>query len=661
MSAAGYIINSGRAGLYAIALANGKGVFFANGSNHYAAFSACDGALRAVAAVYNVANNSVAAVYTNGVDASGTKRNESYSAGSGHLMVGDRAASRTYPFTGDVYAIRLYGTPLTPEQIATNAAIDAVRYFGATPTNLLRVTAAPYCIPVAVSPGYAGRPGLSAGDRVPVSAPQGRIDLSDDSYAVCTGWKLYDRTGAVVDLGCYEYVPGALECGVVPSAAVLVGDDEVTLAATVSGTETSGLTYSWLVVDQNGRVATNVADGAEAAISLSPGYGVYDVALTVRNAGGTEAAFSAARLFQIKAATVYVATDATPAFPYDTHATAFTNVVDAIDFAEDGMRVVITDGIYTNASNPTVAKNFTIESENGPAATTVYSVNATNPGWTLNAQGAVVRGLTLLSDNAGGQNQNRPSSIVVSAGTIDGCVATNWYSYYTPLLRVGTQGVVTNCAIVGCRTRYRCHFASVSGNGLLTGCRLVRNISDTASSAYGAIVIVNDDGSTLRNCLIADNTIASKPEHASVVYQAKGVVESCTLAGNAATGLATIPAVSIAAGTFRNNVVWGNSNTAGENGVSAVSAALVAYSCAPGLSGTGCIGDKDPRFKKASAGDYRLRSNSPCVDAGQNQAWMADAADLDGNARVNERRPAKMVDMGCYEYSRPAGSLLMSH
>ena len=465
----------------------------------------------------------------------------------------------------------------------------------------------------------------------------------------------------VVDLGCYEYVPGALECGVVPSAAVLVGDDEVTLAATVSGTETSGLTYSWLVVDQNGRVATNVADGAEAAISLSPGYGVYDVALTVRNAGGTEAAFSAARLFQIKAATVYVATDATPAFPYDTHATAFTNVVDAIDFAEDGMRVVITDGIYTNASNPTVAKNFTIESENGPAATTVYSVNATNPGWTLNAQGAVVRGLTLLSDNAGGQNQNRPSSIVVSAGTIDGCVATNWYSYYTPLLRVGTQGVVTNCAIVGCRTRYRCHFASVSGNGLLTGCRLVRNISDTASSAYGAIVIVNDDGSTLRNCLIADNTIASKPEHASVVYQAKGVVESCTLAGNAATGLATIPAVSIAAGTFRNNVVWGNSNTAGENGVSAVSAALVAYSCAPGLSGTGCIGDKDPRFKKASAGDYRLRSNSPCVDAGQNQAWMADAADLDGNARVNERRPAKMVDMGCYEYSRPAGSLLMSH
>ncbi len=456
----------------------------------------------------------------------------------------------------------------------------------------------------------------------------------------------------VVDLGCYEYVPGALECMAVPSAAYILGSGEVTLTASVSGADLAGLAFSWHVTDQTGRTVADVADSASATnLVLSLGYGLYDVSLTVRNARGAEAEFSAEGLFAVKPETVYVATDSTPTYPYDTHATAFTNVVDAIDFAETGMRVVIADGVYTNGTNPTIARNVTVESENGPGKVTVFAVNGSTVGWTLNSSGAILRGLTLLSDNANGANPNsgRPAAVRVASGTLDNCVVTNWYTYYTPLFSVsGSRAVVTNCTIVGCRTYYRCYFAGVYNGGLVTHSRFIRNISNTYSSAYGPIFHINDSGSTVRNCLVADNTTQSSPPDAGVFYLQNGVVENCTAAGNKSTGSSTVPTAYVAAGTFRNNIVWGNTNTSGESGVTAASASLVTYCCAPGLTGTGDIGE-DPVFRNAAKGDYTLRGLSPCIDTGLNQSWMDGAADLSGAPRVHRGIARGTVDMGCFE------------
>jgi hypothetical protein len=51
----------------------------------------------------------------------------------------------------------------------------------------------------------------------------------------------------------------------------------------------------------------------------------------------------------------------------------------------------------------------------------------------------------------------------------------------------------------------------------------------------------------------------------------------------------------------------------------------------------------DPLF--AAPGDYHLRSDSPCNNAGTNQAWMAGAVDLDGRDRIL----LGTVDIGAYE------------
>ena len=45
------------------------------------------------------------------------------------------------------------------------------------------------------------------------------------------------------------------------------------------------------------------------------------------------------------------------------------------------------------------------------------------------------------------------------------------------------------------------------------------------------------------------------------------------------------------------------------------------------------------------ASNYRLKPDSPCINTGTNEAWMACATDLDGLARI----VGGVADMGAYE------------
>ena len=51
------------------------------------------------------------------------------------------------------------------------------------------------------TPGYGAVDGLAAGDSVPVSCPATWTNDAENVSAACTGWKLYDAYGAVVDSG----------------------------------------------------------------------------------------------------------------------------------------------------------------------------------------------------------------------------------------------------------------------------------------------------------------------------------------------------------------------------------------------------------------------------------------------------------------------------
>lgn len=76
----------------------------------------------------------------------------------------------------------------------------------------------------------------------------------------------------------------------------------------------------------------------------------------------------------------------------------------------------------------------------------------------------------------------------------------------------------------------------------------------------------------------------------------------------------------------------------------------VTHTCTtPLVPGIGNI-TNDPQFVDLSSTNLRLKSTSPCINAGTNFAWMVGATDLDGLPRVINGT----VDMGAYESPSPA-------
>ncbi len=69
-------------------------------------------------------------VYANGNSIPFETVEDNWNAGTDTIQVGDRMAGTSYPFTGDIYAIRTYySTQLTAYEIAYNAKVDDARFF----------------------------------------------------------------------------------------------------------------------------------------------------------------------------------------------------------------------------------------------------------------------------------------------------------------------------------------------------------------------------------------------------------------------------------------------------------------------------------------------------------------------------------------------------
>lgn len=82
--------------------------------------------MRFAAATYD--GSTVSNVYFNSNVRNDDTHYNTWGTGDGKVAVGDRSLSKSYPWTGEVYAIRLYDRVLTDEEIASNCAIDKARF-----------------------------------------------------------------------------------------------------------------------------------------------------------------------------------------------------------------------------------------------------------------------------------------------------------------------------------------------------------------------------------------------------------------------------------------------------------------------------------------------------------------------------------------------------
>ena len=182
--------------------------------------------------------------------------------------------------------------------------------------------------------------------------------------------------------------------------------------------------------------------------------------------------------------------NAAPAPPYTNWSTAATNIQDAVDAAETGDVIWVTNGVYATGAREVygmsnrvaVTQAVTVQSVNGPAVTTIagYQEPDTTNGATAVrcvylTNGAVLAGFTLTN----------------GATQLSG-------DYYQDqwgggVLSESASAVVSNCVLTG----NSAYIGGGANDGTLNNCTLTGNSAQYGGGAYG---------STLNNCTLAGNS-----------------------------------------------------------------------------------------------------------------------------------------------------------
>jgi hypothetical protein len=279
------------------------------------------------------------------------------------------------------------------------------------------------------------------------------------------------------------------------------------------------------------------------------------------------------------AATRYVdLNNAAPALPYTSWATAATNIQDAVDIAEAGDEILVTNGVYQTGAREVygmsnrvaVTKPVTLRSVNGPAVTQImgYQVPGTTHGpeavrCVYLTNGAVLAGFTLTNgatQTSGDFYRNRSGGGVWCEGldaVVSNCVVTG----NSALHRGGGaySGMLNNSTLTG-------NFAASEGgganSGTLNNCTLTGNFAYSGGGAYGATLTNctltgnsggyyggGASGGTLNNCMLAGNSALFGGGARSAT------LNNCVLAGNSAREAGG----GASGGTLNNCMLTGNS------------------------------------------------------------------------------------------------------
>jgi predicted outer membrane repeat protein len=366
---------------------------------------------------------------------------------------------------------------------------------------------------------------------------------------------------------------------------------------------------------------------------------------------------------QLSTATIYVDQKATGGNNGEDWADAFTNLQSALAIALPGNTIEVAQGDYSPGSDPTdtfqlldlvtIQGGFPTGGANSPdpsAYPTLLDGLENNyhvvTGSGTNAS-AVLEGFTITDGNADGNGDSNSSyggGMINDDGspTLMDCIFTNNTASYG-------GGAVYNAADVYSPGEV------VAPAATLTDCIFTGNTSSYVGGALYNFGINDFSFSpTLINCLFAGNS-AANDGGAIDDSGASPILTNCTFTANSAANYGgAIEDDTNSYPTLTNCILWNDSAAFSPSSEIDFDSGYDYYPYATvnnsdvdsGYSGTGDI-DADPLFVDPTNGNFQLQPNSPCINAGDNDApgLASVGTDLAGNPRIIDG----VVDMGAYE------------
>ena len=203
-------------------------------------------------------------------------------------------------------------------------------------------------------------------------------------------------------------------------------------------------------------------------------------------------------------------------------------------------------------------------------------------------------------------------------------------------------GAINNCTLIGNSATANAGgvylWRGGESSGEINNCRLIGNSAWYGGGAYGYFSCAS-----FNNCLFTGNSATKRGGACAGTISAGGfeppmyytTLKNCTISGNSAGTGGGVSGVNL-----KNCIVHFNTAATSSN----FGSGSFSNCCTTPMPGGTDNITNNPQFVDAAAGNYRLKTNSPCIDRGSN-ALVQGTMDLDGNPRILNG----VVDMGAYE------------